>query len=412
MRKSVVPALFAMFFASGVHVLADDGRVTRSAADCAKLATLTLPDARITATKAFAGGDDHNGPVRVPHCKVSGVIGTEIHFEVLLPDEWNQRFVMGGGGGFVGGVDNQVRGVVNAGFASAGTDTGHDSGGTQASWALRNRERQINYGHVGIHRTGEIAQQVIKAYYGAAPTYSYFMGCSNGGRQALMEAQRYPEDFQGIVSGAPAIDITNIVASFIKNTQAALPDPKSIAQSSIRPETLTLVARAALDKCDALDGVRDNVIDDPRACRFDVASLPGCSGDAAVSGCVTKAERDALARIYEPTRIAGTEVYPGQPVGGEADEGGWRAWMTGVDEGMSREAAARCRAWNMPSAQSSGSTSCTPIRRGTTPRTIWHRGLAIRRSSPPFSTPRTPTCHGSRRAAASCCCGMAGRIRR
>ena len=118
--------------------------------------------------------------------------------------------MMGGGGGFVEGIDNQAAASVNSGYATAGTDTGHQGGGVDSAWALNNIERQLNFGHVAIHRVAEVSKAIIRAHYGAAPSRSYFNGCSNGGRQALMEAQRYPDDFDGIVAGAPAYDFTGI----------------------------------------------------------------------------------------------------------------------------------------------------------------------------------------------------------
>ena len=174
---------------------------------CDAVASLALPDGKVTS--ATEVGSDPTRGIHAPHCKVGGVIGTEIHFEVLLPDAWNFSFLMGGGGGFVEGVANDQASSVDDGYASAGTDTGHQSSGLQASWALNNHERQINYGHLGIHRTAVTARAIIAAYYGTAPRHAYFAGCSNGGRQALMEAQRYPDDFDGIVAGAPAYDFTN-----------------------------------------------------------------------------------------------------------------------------------------------------------------------------------------------------------
>jgi hypothetical protein len=142
---------------------------TRTAlSDCAALSTLRLPDVRITAAKAMSASQEPRG-VRLAHCNVRGVIGKEIQFEVLLPDEWNGRFVMGGGGGFAGSLDNAALFAVSSGYASASTDTGHHASGIQASWALHNAERLANYGHVAVHRTAETAMAVVVAYYGRAP---------------------------------------------------------------------------------------------------------------------------------------------------------------------------------------------------------------------------------------------------
>jgi feruloyl esterase len=142
-------------------------------------------------------------------------VGREIRFRLLLPDDWNRKFMMGGGGGFVGGIDNQAVASINAGYATVGTDTGHQGSVTTAAWALNDIERQLNFGHVGVHRVAETAKTIVRHYYNAGIERSYFSGCSNGGRQALMAAQRYQDDFDGIIAGAP--QPTGIGAQFIGN---------------------------------------------------------------------------------------------------------------------------------------------------------------------------------------------------
>ncbi|MBK5297604.1 MAG: tannase/feruloyl esterase family alpha/beta hydrolase, partial [Vicinamibacteria bacterium] len=234
---------FAVGF--GPAVFADDAPVTKVAAtECAALGALRLPDVTIAGAEAMPAAEQAR--VKVPHCKVTGVIGTEIRFEVLLPDTWNRRFAMGGAGGFVGSVQNQTVEVVNRGYATAGTDTGHQAPGMQAGWALDNPERQVNYGFLGVHRTSEVAKAIVRAYYGIDSAYAYFLGCSNGGRQALMEAQRFPADFDGIVSGAPAYDFTRIAASFVTHAKATFPDPANLEMSTVSPTDLALVAAATL----------------------------------------------------------------------------------------------------------------------------------------------------------------------
>jgi feruloyl esterase len=262
-----------------------------------------------------------SGAIRAAHCRVNGVIGGEIKFTLLLPDEWNRKFLMGGGGGFVGQVQNQAAISVNAGFATAGTDTGHQGAITEARWALNHLERQLNFGYLAVHRTAEVAKAVVRSYYGADEARSYFSGCSNGGRQALMEAQRYPDDFDGVIAGAPAYDFTGIGAQFIKDIQAAFPDPRNLSTPLFTRETLKSIEAQILAKCDALDGVTDGLMEDPRACKVDVASLTG----------LTDAQRAALKTIYGETRNKDGVIYPAQPVGGEGETAGWSAWITGVN---------------------------------------------------------------------------------
>jgi feruloyl esterase len=284
--------------------------------DCAQLTQLKLPDIKIT--EAVAVPASSTG-IKLAHCRVTGVIGTEIKFALLMPDGWNRKFLMGGGGGFVGSVQNQAQFVVNAGYATAGTDTGHTGGTTDASWALNNLERQVNFGYLGVHRTAEASKAILRSYYGVTETRAYFSGCSNGGRQALMEAQRFPDDFDGIVAGAPAADFTGIGAQFIKDVRAQFPDPKNLTPL-LSPETMQSVAKQILDKCDALDGVKDGVMDDPRQCKVDVSTLTG----------VSAAQVTALKAIYAPTRAGSETVFPGQPFGGEGEVAGWPAWISGA----------------------------------------------------------------------------------
>jgi feruloyl esterase len=328
-------------------------RVSRSSAtDCAALRDLRLPDIKITEAAPVAPGErpgpggGGGGAVTVPHCRVTGVIGREIRFTVWLPDQWNQRFFMGGGGGFVGSVQNQAMATLNRGYATAGTDAGHQAPGVQAGWALHDLDRQVNYGHLAVHRTAETAKAIIRAYYGSEPRYSYFAGCSNGGRQALMEAQRYPDDFDGLVSGAPALDFTNIAAAFIRNIKAAFPNPATLDPPLVGAAALQLLEARVLEACDARDGVKDGVMDDPRDCDFKVASIKACPNDVAAADCLTRAQRAVIETVYAPTSNREGRIYPGQPFGGEGEGGGWGAWITGPNPSLLSGSSGR-----MPSLQ-------------------------------------------------------------
>jgi feruloyl esterase len=169
---------------------------------CSIEAMPELPDVELTSVTEVSAP--------VPRCRVLGVIGTETNFELLLPDDWNGRFVMGGGGGFVGSVVNTAMafGPLQKGYATVGTDTGHRGSALDASWALNELERVVSFGHQAVHRTAVTAKALIADYYGQDISRSLFLGCSRGGGQALMEAQRYPDDFDGIVAGAPAYNWT------------------------------------------------------------------------------------------------------------------------------------------------------------------------------------------------------------
>jgi tannase/feruloyl esterase len=282
---------------------------------CAEVKSLQLPDVKITEATPVAAAT--TGAIRAAHCRIAGVIGTEIRILVLLPDAWNQKFMMGGGGGYVGTVQNQASTSVNAGYATAGTDTGHQGGLTEATWAVDNPERFVNFGYLAIHRTSEVAKAIVRSYYGSPSTRAYFSGCSNGGRQALMEAQRFPDDFEGIVAGAPALDFVGIAAQFIKDIQAAFPGEASAPMFS--PAVLKGVEAQIVEKCDALDGVKDGLMEDPRRCKIDVASLTGLSD----------AQRTALGKVYAETPGKDGAIYPAQPFGGEGETAGWPSWITG-----------------------------------------------------------------------------------
>jgi len=194
----------------------------RADISCTDLTSFTPKDTLITTTENVDTG--------TPHCKVAGVIEKEIKFELLLPKEWNGRFMMGGGGAYVGSIQNQALaygsgpGALERGYATVGTDTGHVSSYVDGSWALNNIERQENFGHRAVHLTAVTAKSIIERYYSRAPKYSYFVGCSRGGGQAMMETQRYPEDFDGLVAGAPAYDWPGFRAGQIRTIQKMFPE--------------------------------------------------------------------------------------------------------------------------------------------------------------------------------------------
>lgn len=302
------------------------------APDCAAALRIVLPDAQITAAIAVPADDSLRALSQKPHCRVEATIDTETHIVALLPDDWNGRFLMGGAGGYVGAVENQSETSVHEGYATVGTDAGHRGFGLSAEWALGHDQRVVDYGHRAVHRTAVVTKALIVAYYGRPPERSYFIGCSNGGRQALMEAQRYPEDFDGIVAIAPWINPLEWSTAAVHSLKAQYP-AGNFAAPVVTPAVLGLLASKVIEKCDAIDGVRDGVMENPDECRFSLGSLPACVNDAAKDGCVTRAQRAALAAFIGPLQ-AGALRYPGWPHGDEADPAGWEAWMTGPVPGI------------------------------------------------------------------------------
>ena len=324
-------------------VLAAGSAGTVEALDCAALTELQLPDIRIEGSAASRGEEpqaenlpagvaSRSARATVPHCKVTGVVGSEIRFEVLLPDDWNGKFLMGGGGGFVGSLGYQGRFSVNRGYATAATDTGHQGDGIRADWAYGHPERRVNYGYLGVHRTTEAAKSIVRAYYGQSAERAYFMGCSNGGRQAMMSAQRFPEDFDGIIAGAPAHDFSGVLAAFTYNMQRVFPDPGSLAEPVITPQNRNLLESEILRRCDAGDGVEDGFLNDPRDCDFKLTDLPVCASEGSSDACLTIRQREAIAAVYGGPRNADGQIYPGLPFGGESAPGAWQAWITGPSE--------------------------------------------------------------------------------
>lgn len=292
-----------------------------------ELRQLRLPEVRLELVTAV-NRSGQKKPHAAPYVQVKGVIGEHIRFELLLPDAWNGRFVMGGGGGFVGTVQNAARDSVNRGYATAGTDTGHQSEpGYLAGWALDNLEAKVNFGYLAVHRTAEVARALIHSYYRIDPAYSYFVGCSRGGGQAMMESQRYPKDFDGIVAGAPAFNWTGIAASMVSIAQALYPDPEHLDRTPLTKEALQKLQAAILEQCDAQDGLKDGVIQDPASAHFDLSKVDG----------LTDEQRKAIEAIYQGARNERGPIYPGFAPPAECDPGQWIAWITGPLPGFAKD---------------------------------------------------------------------------
>ena len=294
---------------------------TRPAIPCDSLRSLTGHEYSVIAADRIGATAD------VPeHCRVYGVIPPEIRFNVSLPTAWNGRFYMHGNGGYAGGPPDSDGTIQTAGralahgFATAYTDTGHDRRVEPlGTFARNNLGKEIDYAFRAVHLTAETAKELVLAYYTTPQTYSYWDGCSTGGRQGLMSAQRFPDDFDGIVAGAPILNFTDTQIAYVWNNQA-------LARTPVSPTKLAGVATAVYSRCDAADGLEDGVIDDPRQCDFDpTLHLPMC--DWALTGeCFTPGEVETLRAIYDGPMSKGKRYFPGQPVGAEAGDG-WNRWI-------------------------------------------------------------------------------------
>jgi feruloyl esterase len=253
------------------------------------------------------------------YCKVTGTIDPEIAFEVSLPTKWNGRFYMFGNGGHAGesledpGRTSQRHAALHIGFAVAQTNTGHDAQKEPgASFVMSNPQKAIDYAYRAVHVTAKTAQAITKDYYSKGISYSYWNSCSNGGRQGLIEAQRFPEDFDGVVANAPWLDQTGF-------TIGAMWNQRALSEAPVTSAKMELVAANVMTKCDAVDGLKDGLIDDPRNCVFDPArDVPACGAGADSADCLTAAQAAAIAKVYSGPISNGKQFFPGFALGSEA----------------------------------------------------------------------------------------------
>jgi feruloyl esterase len=315
-----------------------------AASSCESLATLALPDTTITLAQVIpAGTFTLPAEMKPPDfkdvpafCRVTAEVkptkDSDIKIEVWMPTTgWNAKYRGQGNGSFAGYIDYlDMADAVRQGYATASTDTGHSAKGLDATWALGHPEKVIDFGYRGIHEMTAKAKSIIRAFYGHDAEHSYFVSCSNGGRQGLMEAQRFPEDYDGIIAGAPAIFWTHLLVGAVWVLQAMQNDPASYIPAGKTPA----ISAAVLAACDAEDGVTDGIVNDPRKCRFDPAAML-CKG-ADSSGCLTAPQVTAFRKIHAGARNSkGELILPGYPPGGEEGPRGWSLWITGTAPGQS-----------------------------------------------------------------------------
>jgi hypothetical protein len=345
MTKVLVMALVAAFLVTGAR-----GQKSNPAPSCPRLAKLALPHAKITAAERIAPGTYAPMTTMTPwtagdaalykslpaFCRIAveaqPSADSDIKVEIWMPEsDWNGKFQGRGNGGFAGEIDyHGLAMAVHQGYASAGTDTGHSAGGTDARWALNHPEKITDFGFRAIHEMTLTAKAVMNEFYSHHLQHSYFSSCSNGGRQALMEAQRFPADYDGIVAGAPANYWTHLLTSAVWDAQATTREPASYIPASKLPA----IARAVNDACDAQDGVTDGVLNDPRKCHFEPVTLLCQSEDA--DTCLTPPQAEALKKLYAGAHDSGgARIFPGLLPGAEEGPGGWSLWITGQAPGGS-----------------------------------------------------------------------------
>jgi feruloyl esterase len=332
--------------------LALSATLASSPASCESLKSLSLPNTTIVAAEMVPagpfvpqgrgpapapaaapdgrgrgrpGGPPAAAPLMLPaHCRINAILrpsaDSEIEMEAWLPENWNGKFQFVGGGGWAGIISFPA--MANAlveGYATASTDTGHKGG--NALFAINHPEKVTDFAYRSVHETAVQTKALIAKYYDRTARLSYWNGCSTGGRQGLMEAQKYPDDFDAIIAGAPANFQTHLHAWDLSVAVPALKDPAAAVPAA----KLAMLSKAAVEACDASDGVKDGLINNPRACKFDPSVLL-CRG-ADSESCLTPPQLESVKRAYGTTKTkSGDAVFPGKEPGSET---GWVGVLAG-----------------------------------------------------------------------------------
>jgi feruloyl esterase len=319
---AVLTAVLTAILAAAMSVRA----VNAAVASCDRLVQLARPDLAIAAARPVPAGPYAAPGMALPlrvraFCRVAGTLkpspDSRINFELWMPSSgWNGKFQGVGNGGWSGSIPyEQLAASLERGYAVAASDTGHV--GPSGSFALGRPERLVDFAYRAVHEMTVESKAIVDAFYGGPPRHSYWVGCSSGGRQGLKEAQRFPDDYDGIIAGAPANAWTHLAVSTVWIAQATLMDPAGyIPRLKFR-----LLHDAALDACDAVDGVKDGVIDDPTRCHFDPAVLQCEAGDDRPT-CLTAGQVEAARKIYGGPKNSrtGNPIFPGLEPGSEL---GW-----------------------------------------------------------------------------------------
>ena len=260
------------------------------------------------------------------HCLVRGLIEPQLNFELRLPKRWNKKLHYGGGGGYNGSIPPVDAPALNAGYAQVSSDSGHQAGGLDASFALNDPRAARLFGFLSVPTVTAAAQEIVRVHYGRRTQRAYFEGCSNGGREGLMNAQRFPALFDGVIARAPAYNWVGLMGAFNRTAKAI-----AAPGGAINAAKTTTLANAVLGACDALDGVADGVVSNPQACHFDVASLRCRSGADLGDYCLSDAQLATVASWTTPASFAGGSYRnPGWPLSGNENVPfAWDLWTTG-----------------------------------------------------------------------------------
>lgn len=313
-----------LMMAAGAAVAMGAPGLAHAETSCADLAKASLPHAEVTSATVEKAGQGEACKLAVTSKPTAD---SDIRIEVWIPlgAAWNGKFVQVGNGGFAGRIpEPQLRNLAAQGYAAAGTDDGHQTtDATNASWALGHREKLVDFGWRALKETTEVGKALVVAQRGLKPKRAYFAGCSDGGREALMEAQRFPGDFDGIVAGAPANYMSQLFGLSAAQQQAL-----AAPGGYLGPEQRALLQKASLAQC----GAGGPFIRDPMSCRFDPGKLACKPGQT--DGCLTAAQVRSARVMYEGRRDprTGKVAFPGFAPGAEGAPNSWANWITGQSE--------------------------------------------------------------------------------
>jgi feruloyl esterase len=308
-----------------------------SAQNCERLKSLNIPTVTIVSATTVPAGPwrpaaQGNGPapaaIQLPaHCRVNTILkpstDSNIEMELWLPDDWNNKYEAVGNGGWAGVISfPAMAAALKEGYATSSTDTGHKGG--SAVFAPGHPEKLIDYGWRSEHEMAVQSKLIIKAYYGREQKLSYWNGCSTGGKQGLMEAQRFPEDFDAILAGAPANFQTHLHAWTVWVGHTNLKD----AEARVPVAKFANISKAAIAACDMLDGVKDGLLDDPRKCTFDPAKML-CAAGTDTPECLTAKQVETVKTLYSAPKFNnGTVIFPPYT---KSSEIGWNLMAGGPE---------------------------------------------------------------------------------
>jgi hypothetical protein len=314
-----------------------------AASMCADLTGLSLPQTEITLARSYRAGEMVSGVTKAPVglCRVAGTSkpsgDSNIKFEVWIPTNghWNGRYEQIGNGGFAGTIwVSYIADAVSRGYAAAATDDGTSGPPPGAATFIGHPDVLKDFGYRALKITTDNSKAIINRFTGKNPSYSYFSGCSDGGREALMEAQRYPNDFDGIIVGSPANDLVGLGASFLWNMQALLAGPQThgVPDAYVPTDKITLLSKLVISKCVGKDGgvSTDAFLNDPTICRFNPA-IAQCATGQDPDTCVTPAQVEAVEKLYRgPHNSKGELLFPGYEPGTGSNATDWPQWLVGT----------------------------------------------------------------------------------